>query len=155
MTEAIIAIVMAIISFFSSKKAGASDGEAALVAAGVGAGTYYVSTETEWGRGVIDSIESWVGVSDDKGPLVNNDGEPVRVPKGAEIVKDATGAPARDANGNVMWKLVDTTGKTLQSWGGVGTAAVIGAGALAADDDGLPSWVVPVGIGAAAFLLLK
>lgn len=62
MVEAIIAIIMAIIGFFPSKKSGASDGEAAMIAAGAGLGTYYVATETEWGKGAVPSISDWIGI---------------------------------------------------------------------------------------------
>lgn len=154
MVAAILAIIAAIISYFGAKKSGASDGEAALAAAAVGAGTYYVATQTEWGKGLVDKIENWVGVEDSEGsPLLNNEGEPVKVPKGAEVIKNPDGSPKLDENGNVLWKLVDTAGNTLQSWGGVGTAAVIGAGAIASD--GLPSWALPAGLAVAALVLLK
>lgn len=154
MVAAIIALIMALVSFFGAKKSGASDGEAALAAAAVGAGTYYVSTETEWGKGLVDDIENWVGIKDSNGdPLLNNDGEPVKVPEGAEIVRNPDGTPKTDSNGNVLWKLVDEAGNTLQSWGGVGTAAVIGAGAVASDS--LPSWVLPAGLAVAALVILK
>lgn len=156
MTAAIIAIITALISFFGSKKAGASDGEAALIAAGAGAGAYYVTTSTEWGQGVVSDIENWVGLKDTNGdPYLNSDGSQVEAPKGATVQVDENGQPKRDANGNIMWKLVDEAGKTLQSWGGVGTASVIGAGAVAANADDLPSWLLPAGLGLVALMLLK
>lgn len=149
MMAAIISLIMALVSFFGSKKAGASDGEAAAIAGAAGLGTYYVSTETEWGRDMVSNIESWVGVTDDSGdPVLNGDGQPATVPEGAEIVRNEDGSVAKDANGNVMWKLVDSTGKVLTSWGPVGTAGVIGATGVATgtvDDKWL--W-----IGAAALL---
>lgn len=154
MIAAIISLIMALVSFFGAKKSGASDGEAALAAAAVGGGAYYVSTQTEWGTGMVDEIENWVGIEDSSGnPVLNNDGEPVKVPEGAEIIRNPDGTPKTDSNGNVLWKLVDTAGNTLQSWGGVGTAAVIGAGAVASDS--LPSWVLPAGLVVVALVLLK
>lgn len=156
MVAAIVALITTLISFFASKKSGASDGEAALIAAGAGAGTYYVGTQTEWGKGIIDNIENWVGIKDKAGqPVLNDDGSEVRMPQGATVVTDGNGVPQKDPQGNVMWKLVDSTGKVLQSWGPTGTAAVVGTGALAASDDDLPSWLLPAGLGLAVYVLLK
>lgn len=155
MVEAIIAIIMALVSYFGSKKAGASDGEAALIAAGAGLGTYYVSTQTEWGKGIVDKIENWVGITDDDGqPVLEADGTAAKVPEGAEVLKNPDGTPKRDANGNIMWKLVDAAGNVLTSWGPTGTAAVIGAGAAASVVDDYP-WLIPAGIGLAAFAILS
>lgn len=156
MVAAIIALITTLVSFFASKKSGASDGEAALIAAGVGAGTYYVGTQTEWGKGIIDDIENWVGVKDGTGkPVLNNDGSEVKMPKGATIVTDENGVPRKDPQGNVMWELVSSTGEVLKSWGPTGTATVIGTGALASSADDLPSWLLPAGLGLAVFALLK
>lgn len=147
--EVIIALIMALVSFFGSKKAGASDGEAAAIAGAAGLGTYYVSTETEWGKSMVDDIESWIGVTDSEGaPVLNGDGQPATVPEGAEVIRNEDGSVAKDENGNVLWKLVDSTGKVLTSWGPVGTAGVIGATSVAtSDDDSTWLW-----IGAAALL---
>lgn len=130
--EVIIALIMALVSFFGSKKAGASDGEAAAIAGAAGLGTYYVSTQTEWGRDLVSDIKSWVGVTDSSGdPVLNGDGQPATVPEGAEVILNEDGSVAKDANGNVLWKLVDSTGKVLTSWGPVGTAGVIGTAGIA------------------------
>lgn len=155
MVAAIAAIIVALISYFSAKKSGASDGQAALVAAGAGAGTYYVATQTEWGKGVIDNIESWVGLKDEDGNvLTNGDGTAVKAPEGAKpMIDEETGEVMRDENGNVLWKLVDSAGNVLESWGGTGTAAVIGAGAVATSD--YSDWLLPIGLGVGALLLLR
>lgn len=154
MVEAIIAIVMALISYFGSKKAGASDGEAALIAAGVGAGSYYVATETDWGKGLVSDIKDWTGLTDAAGePVLDENGNPIIAPPGAKLVLDAEGNPIPDNQGGFAWKVVDSTGSVLESWGAAGTAGVIGAGALAAGV--LPSWVLPVGAGVALLVLLK
>lgn len=154
MTAAIISLIIALVSYFGSKKAGASDGQAAAIAGAAGLGSYYVSTQTEWGKNAISSIESWVGVKDAQGNPVNNgSGAPATVPKGAEVIKNADGTVAKDANGNVLWKMVDSTGKVLTSWGPTGTAAVIGTTAVATGK--LDSkWLWAAG-GIGAFLLLR
>lgn len=154
MIAAIIALIMALVSFFGAKKAGASDGEAAAIAGAAGLGTYYVGTQTEWGRDMISDIESWVGVTDSSGdPVLNGDGQPAKVPEGAEIMRNEDGSVAKDANGNVMWKLVDSAGKVLTSWGPVGTAGVIGAAGVATDTiDEKWLWI---GAALAAIVILK
>lgn len=156
MIPALIALITALVSYFASKKAGASDGQAAMIAAGAAAGSYYVATETEWGQGVVSSIEEWVGIKDSKGnPVLNNDGSQTKVPKGAQVVVDADGNPVKDSSGNVLWKLVDETGKVLTSWGPVGTAGVVATGAAASDglfdSENLP-WIIGGGLLAIAVL---
>lgn len=151
---AIVSIILALISYFGAKKSGASDGTAAAVAAGVGLGSYYVATETEWGKGLVKDVSSWVGVKDPDGNVIKNpDGTVAMVPAGSEVVRQANGTPVTDGNGNVLWKMVDSTGKVLTSWGPVGTATVVGSTALATGK--LPSWLLPVGLGAFALFLLK
>lgn len=157
MVEAIIAIIMAIVSFFASKKSGASDGEAAVIAAGAGLGTYYVATETEWGKGAVSSIKGWIGLDGPDGePLLNDDSSPATAPEGAEPVLDEAGNVVRDENGKVLWKLVDSTGKVLTSWGAAGTAGVIATGAAADgglfDSENMP-WII--GGGVLALLLIS
>lgn len=76
MIAAILSIIMAIVSYFTAKKkTGASDTQAALVAAAAGAGTYYVATETEWGKSAVASLESGLGI--DKKTEVVTKGDPV------------------------------------------------------------------------------
>lgn len=156
MVLAIIALITALIGYFGSKKAGASDGEAALVAAGVGAGTYYVGSQTEWGKDVVNGVsrtwEDLIG-SDDK-PLLNSDGSIATAPPGAKPVYKEDGSVMKDPNGNIVWKMVDEAGNVLQSWGPTGTAAVIGTTAVATDDD-LKKWIPIAGVAVAAILLLK
>lgn len=151
MIEAIIAIIMALISFFTSKKAGASDGEAAAIAGAAGLGTYYVGTQTEWGRNAVSNIESWLGLTEGGKPVLNADGKQVKLPKGAEVVRNENGEIARDSNGNVMWKLVDSTGKVLTSWGAAGTMGVIGATGVATGK--INPWWIALG-GAAVLIIL-
>lgn len=112
-----LSILMALITFFTSKRSGASNTKAALLAGLAGAGTYYVSHETDWGKANL-------------GPL---DG--VVLP-GTEIAVGADGQPLKDANGsNVLVGSnpngTGTVTDVLKSWGATGTATVIGTTAAA------------------------
>lgn len=113
-------IIIALLTFFGSKKNGASNTKALLTAGLAGAGSYYVTHETEWGRANLGALD---GV----------------VPTGAVPLEGAGGAVV-DANGNPVRVGVNPTGETsvagevggvLKSWGGTGTAAVIGTTAAA------------------------
>lgn len=156
MILAIITLIMSLIGYFGSKKAGASDGEAALVAAGVGAGTYYVGSQTAWGKDLVNGVsrkwESLIGKDD--APLKNSDGSVATAPPGATPVYNKDGSVMKDPNGNVVWKMIDSAGNVLQSWGPAGTAAVIGTTAVATDDD-LKKWIPIAGAAVVAILLLK
>lgn len=130
MAAAIIALITAIVGYFASKKAGASDSQAALVGAAAGVGTYYVGTNTEWGKNAVSKITSWVTPSHNGSPLEDSSGNPARIPNGAEVILDDTGEPVRNPDGSIAWKLVDAAGNVLTSWGPTGTAGVIGAAGL-------------------------
>lgn len=155
MIEAIIAIVMALISYFASKKAGADDATAAMVAAGAGLGTYYVATSTEWGKNVVDKLDQgWEKMFGKNGEEVkNSDGTDVIAPKGSEVQYNADGTPAKDGLGNVIVKLGETTGKVLESWGPAGTAGVIATTAAVTSNNNKWLWIG--GAAALAFLALR
>lgn len=132
------AIIMMLLSYFLSKKSGASDTKALLTAGLVGAGTYYVANETEWGQENLNWFEG------------DND-----VQTGTQTpVKDANGNIVRDANGNILNKLIDSTGKVLTSWGGTGTAAVIGTTTIASSDS-LRKYLPWIAGGLGLFLLTR
>lgn len=153
---------MALISFFVSKKSGMKDSSAAMTAAAAGLGSYYVATETDWGK----SASSWLGekwdVLMDGGESVKNaDGTVVTAPPGATVEKNPDGTVKTDAEGNVLWKLIDTTGKAvattgsvLESWGPTGTAAVVGTTAVATDST-LKKYLPWLGLGLVAILLVR
>lgn len=137
MVAAIAAIIVAIIGYFTSKKGGATNAQAAMVGAAAGAGTYYVATQTEWGQDMIGRIENWVGVTDGAGqPVLDDAGDPVKIPEGAELVLDEDGNPQKNPDGSIAWKLIDSAGNVLTNWGPQGTAAVVGTtGVVAALSD--------------------
>lgn len=155
MVAAVLAIITALISYFASKKGGASDAQAALTAAAVGGGTYYAGTQTEWGKNIVTKIESWLPWTDSAGEAVTDeDGSPIMIPKGAEVVVGADGQPERGPDGSIVWKVVDEAGNVLTNWGGEGTAKVIGtAGAvgLAKNND----WILPAAIVGGVILIAR
>lgn len=167
--EAIAIIVAALIGYFSSKKAGASDGEAAAIAAAAGAGAYYVTTKTEWGKSSIKWLDTnWNKlVSNGEVTVTGPDGNPMKLPEGSELVRNADGEIMTDANGVPLVKvktpdgkggwfqtITSVTGDVLKTWGGNGTAAVIGAGQLPKIIDKINDNPMPWILGGALLLVL-
>lgn len=148
---------MMLISYFTSKKAGASDSTAAMIAAGAGAGTYYATTQTTWGQDLVSTLDTeWKSLTDKGVQVKNTDGTNATAPAGAVVKKDGDGNTMYSPTGSVLWELpgqiVKTAGDTLSSWGGVGTAAVVGAGSLASD--GSSSNLIKWGLAAIAVILV-
>lgn len=132
------ALIMALLTFFVSKKSGASDSKAMLAAGLAGAGSYYVATQTDWGQENLNWFES----DADKTKATT-------VP-----LVDAKGNPVTDASGNVLTKVVSSTADVLKSWGGTGTAAVIGTTAVASSSN-LQKYIPWILAGVAALVILK
>lgn len=88
-----LSIIMAIISFLASLKKDKSNvGQAALVGAAAGLGTYYVSHETEWGKTNLGALDGVVV------PIVDTNG--------------AVEAPASDDNGGALTTVTNIPGVT-------------------------------------------
>lgn len=161
MTEAIIAIIVALISYFGSKKAGADDTKAAAIGLAAGAGTYWVAKETDWGKSTVSDIDKWWDQTFDDGvggKVVDpKTGTEIKGPPGSTLVRNKDGSIARDDAGNPIFELagkfVSAGGEVLKSWGPTGTAAVIGAAGVASGK--IPQWMVLAGLGIAAIVLLK
>lgn len=133
-----LTIILALVSFFMSKKSGASNTKAALTAGLVGAGSYYVTHETDWGKANLGQFDGVV-----------IDGDEVVKDKDGNVVKDTAGNPIKTGAGTAGTSLMDV----LKGWGATGTAAVIGT--TAAAGGGLfSSKNLPWLIGGAAVLLL-
>lgn len=134
-----LTIIMWIISFLAAggTKSG-NAGKAALVATGVAAATYYAVDPAN-----PDAVWDVFG-EDAKSATVS-------VPSTTTAVTGSTGT-------GIMDTAVRTAGGVLTSWGPTGTVGVI-AGTAAVTGSGtfsdLPDWVVPVGLAALAFMLLK
>lgn len=118
-------IIMFVLSFVLSKKSGRSNAEAALIGTAAGAATYFLADPSN-----PDNLFQ-IGVSDD--PNATGAADSSYPPSTHEpIVADSV--KTSEGFSNVAGKLVDATGKTLQSWGPTGTAAVIGTTAIATSD---------------------
>lgn len=135
-----LTIIMALVSFFLSKKSGASNTKAALTAGLVGAGTYYVSHETDWGQANLGSLD---GVTPSTGDTTMTTdpatGTAIKIP-----VNDSAGTAAGGLAG------------VLTQWGATGTATVIGATGAATGSGVFKSkWFWPAVIGLGALFLLK
>lgn len=115
-----MSIILFFLSYFTSKESGASNTKALVTAGLVGAGSYYVSHETDWGKANLGSFD---GVTT---PTAG--GEPVRSPDGTAKL-DSNGKPvvvgSAGTGGAGFWDV-------LKGWGATGTATVIGTGAVAA-----------------------
>lgn len=142
-----LSIILALLTFFTSKRSGASNTKALLTAGLVGAGSYYVTHETDWGRANLGALD---GVpAKGSAPLSDKDGNVITSPSGAPVTGPALTAPAGTGTGS---GIVSTVGDVLKSWGGTGTAAVVGTTAVASSgnfEKYLP-WI----IGGGALLLL-
>lgn len=132
------AIILALLSYFASKKSGASDKKALLTAAGVGAGTYYVATETEWGQENLNWFES----DKDTGGTAT----------GPEV--KAGDSTITTPNGSALQTVVGGTADVLKSWGGTGTAAVVGTAAVATNSS-LQKYLPWLLIGGAVLILTR
>lgn len=140
MVELIIALIIAILTYVTSKKSGnASNTQAALAGLAAGAGTYYVATETEWGQSAVNSLEGWLGVGES--PETNPQLQEVTTADGTKVY-----VPKGTSGSTNMWD-------TLSSWGPTGTAGVVGTGYLATTGklDKYMPWI----IGGVALFILK
>lgn len=124
-------IFMAILTFFLSGGTKKENRTRALIAAGlVGAGSYYLTHNTEWGQrnlGEFDGVVKPVTGGEITNP--NNPNNKIPAPTGT---------------GTSIWDV-------LRNWGASGTAAVIGTGAAAATGNIMP-WLL---IGGVILLLMK
>lgn len=151
-----ISIIIGLITAFIAKKKGASTAEAALAGAALGAGTYYVTTETDWGKSLIGNVDKpWVQATSANGtPMVGPDGKPVMIPPGSVPLLDATGNIVKDAAGNWWTTAVGGVKDVLTSWGPAGTAGVVGTVAVATNS-GLKKYLPLAALALGLFLLVR
>lgn len=133
---------MALLSFFAAGGAEKENrGKAALVAAGVGAATYYTTHETKWGQenlGRFDGVETDVAANGNVTASTGPTKTPTKVP--------TTGTTA-DSGAGSFW---NTVGGWLKSPAGQVTTGAAGAAAL-----GVPNWLLWGGVAVGAYLILK
>lgn len=154
-----IALIIALLTFLTAKANGSSNTQAALIGAGAGLATHYVTTQTKWGREnlqpINNSLGKFFGISGGSisGSVVtDSDGNVVEGPEGHTPVKQPDGSiiwmPNSDSNGG-FWS---GTSDVLKSWGATGTATVIGTSNLT--KNGLNTPLI-IGGGLIALLLLR
>lgn len=161
-----VTLIMILLSFFTAKKNGASTSKALLGAAVVGAGTYYATTQTDWGRsslGAIDStIDGWVNPTtgartvDPKAvrPILDSEGNQVYGGNGQPLYELISSPAVKGQDGSFANSLVQGASGVLSSWGGAGTAAVIGTTAVATSSN-LSKYLPYLLLGGVALLLMK
>lgn len=143
-------IIMTILSFILTKKKTGSTSTALAAAALAGAGTYYATTQTDW-FSADNALTSWpsganAATSGGK-PIIDANGQPVNVPGSGTTAKVVSG---------LVGQTIDTTGKVLTSWGGTGTATVIGTSNLTSGGSSdIPTWAKVLGIGGLIYLIAK
>lgn len=144
--DIILSILMAIISYVTTKKGDAkNEGKAMAAAAAAGLGTYWFTNETEWGK---DSV-SWLNKN-----IANLDGTTPTTTGGGAVKTDADGKVVSANTGTRPGSSNTNAWDVLKGWGATGTATVIGTGAVAG---GLLSdnWVKWALIGVGVYILLK
>lgn len=155
-----LSIILALLTFFISKRNGASNTKALLTAGLTGAGSYYVTHETDWGKanlGALDGVP--VGGTE---PLKDANGNVIVSPTGAPVVGPAITPPTTTTPGGGVVPvqtgtgsgIVSTVGDVLKSWGGTGTAAVVGTTAVASSDS-LKKYIPWIIGGGLALLFLR
>lgn len=161
-----VTLIMTLLSFFTAKKNGASTSQALLGAAVVGAGTYYATTQTDWGKstlGALDSkIDGWVNPTtgaqtvDPKAvrPILDSEGNQVYGKNGEQLYELISSPAVKGPNGNFANSLVQGTAGVLSSWGGAGTAAVIGTTAVATSSN-FEKYLPYLLLGGAVLLLMR
>lgn len=134
-----IQIAIWLLSYFLSKKAGATSGQAALIASGA----TLLSNATGLTDTLADGISNWYGGSGDA----------------TDPVKDgATGSVTNGTMGGTIGVVGSGTGSTtgisdvLKSWGPAGTA-LVGATTVGALTDN--KWLLYGGLAVLAVLILK
>lgn len=164
-----IQIILAVLAFFLTKKKTGDTGKAALAAGATYLATDWVVNDTDWGKENLlplnESVSSFFGlegtvaIKDEESGVTTvvdpKTGEPVKIPAGYTVVPGPDGAYAlkQDSTG-----LLYATADVLKTWGGTGTAAVIGTTAAATGTgifDDIPPWVIWAGILGGGYLLLK
>lgn len=133
-----VSIIVALLSFFLSKRSGASNTKAALIAGLAGAGSYYVTHNTDWGQASLVDLD---GVPPEGGSVADVDGNPAVGDNGKPIV---TGG---NSNGTSFWDV-------LGRWGATGTAAVIGTTGAVTGTGIFSNKYVPWILGGVALVLL-
>lgn len=147
-------IAVFLLSFLLSKSKGKSTAQAAGVAALAGGATYLLADPA--------NSSNLLGIGVDPGSVGSvkpspGDSSVVSSVPAADPSDVARSTAAGAATGQTWFQsTLDTVGSTLQSWGGAGTAAVIGTtGVVAGGSETKSKTLLWGGLALAAFLILK
>lgn len=135
-----VSIISFIITFLLSKSKGASTGEAAALAAGVGLATYYIADPAN-----PDNLLGFGGDAKDVPGNPNDD---------SKVSAPSNGGGTASALGGVLKTGLSEVGTTVRSWGPAGTLGVVaGTSAISKvmDAEWFP-WAIGLG---ALFLILR
>jgi len=139
----VIMIVLWLLSYFLSKKAGARSGTAALAATGVTAGAYYTGA-VDWLANDATKLVSGGATSTTSTSTAGTAGNTASI---------STGSTGWGTVGSVANGALSATADVLKSWGPAGTAGVAATTSfLSGDIDKKWLWL---GAGVTAFLLLR
>lgn len=130
-----LSIIVWLLSYFVASKNGASKGQAALLATGLAAGTYYLADPA--------NTENVLGVTM---------GDAKTVPGSTTDVKPSTPGIVSTVGG-LGSTLIEKTADVAKDWGPVGTVGAITAGAGLASGDNKWLWIG--GAALLAVLMLK
>lgn len=139
--SAFVQIAIWLISYFLSKKAGATSGQAALIASGA----VLLSNETGLTDKITNGISDWYGGSKDPVGGGPNTGDTSAVTPG---VKGAALGPVGSSTGSLGSGVSDV----LKSWGPSGTV-LVGATVGGAITDN--KWLMYGGLAVLTYLILK
>lgn len=140
-----LSIILGLLAFLSAKSNNPGNKSKALLAGvAAGAGTYAVTHNTDWGSSNLGSLD---GLAAPKEPVLDADGKVVPEGYTRRVAPDGTVSYVAPPG------FVNELGQTLRSWGGTGTAAVLGTAALATSPSTL-SKVLPWALGGLALFLL-
>lgn len=134
-----LTIIMAIISFFQTKKNGGSTGAALAVAGMAGAATYYTTHNTDWGKANLLKYDG--GVTP---PAVTSGTATVTAPGGQVVPIPTPVSATTNAGSSGYAQMLD--------WA---APLAVGGIAGAAASSSLPSWLFPALLAGGAFILLK
>lgn len=136
----IVQVIIFLISYFLSKKAGATSGQAALIATGA----TLLSNATGLTDVITDGVSNWFGGKDPQGRA--GSGDPGLI-TGVDTVKVGLGGVGTTVPSNNS-----SIADVLKSWGPLGTAIVGGTAVGAVTDN---KWLLYGGLAVVAILILK
>lgn len=152
-------VIMLIISFLAKYRGKKENlGKALLTSAAVGAGTYYLTHNTDL---LPDSLRELDGVSTDIVPTLPNAAEVTagtatpeqKAAYDAALVK-ATAAGATYSSSGALQTVTTGTADVLKSWGAAGTAGVV-ATTAAVTSNSFEKYLPWLAIGAVALILMR